>query len=247
MRFLALVSTALAATAFAAENESSASESESPSSVAESPKAATPEPTPIGEIWKPKWKDSDLASYKKRCESSVTFSAQIYKLGEMYPTLKEFAPELKVFYHKQHYPGSWEGKDLHGNDRELLKMDYESLPFGVREWLQKNKKQRHFSVQEGVVFFAPGAIYPRLPLWVDEPEEEYKGECDGKLRCIKFEIHPANMRTGVEDLELYSTEAKDGAILGKVSHKKKGKNEIEITVEAFQVKKKAVESQKDEL
>jgi hypothetical protein len=55
------------------------------------------------------------------------------------------------------------------------------------------------------------------------------------------------MRTGVEDLELYSTEAKDGATLGKISHKSTGKNEVEITIEAFQVKKKAAESQKDEL
>lgn len=100
----------------------------------------------------------------------------------MYPSLKEYAPELKIFYYKQHYPGSWGGEDKHGNDRELLKMDYEELPFPVREWLQRNTKQRHFSVQEDVVFFAPGAIYPLLPLWVDEPEDKsgVGGECEGE-------------------------------------------------------------------
>jgi hypothetical protein len=100
----------------------------------------------------------------------------------MYPSLKQFAPELKVFYNKQHYPGSWEGVDKHGNDRELLKMDYEELPYAVREWLTRNPKQRFFSVQEEVVFFAPGAIYPILPLFVEEPESESVGECEGELR-----------------------------------------------------------------
>lgn len=96
----------------------------------------------------------------------------------MYPTLKTWAPELKVFYNKQHYPGSWNGVDKHGNDRELLKMNYEELPFAVREWIKKHPKQRHFSVQGDVVFFAPGAIYPILPLFVDESEEG--SDCDSE-------------------------------------------------------------------
>jgi hypothetical protein len=129
----------------------------------------------------------------------------------MYPTLKEWAAELKVFYHKQLYPGSWEGIDVHGDKRELLKMPLEDLPFAVRAWyacffvflmcvrrdemsagsrlkwrkfadiddrLKKTPKQRHFSVQDDVVFFAPGAIYPILPLWVDEADDK---NCDGRL------------------------------------------------------------------
>ena len=44
--------------------------------------------------------------------------------------------------------------------------------------LKKTPKQRHFSVQDDIVFFAPGAIYPILPLFVEESGD--KG-CDGKL------------------------------------------------------------------
>ena len=67
-----------------------------------------------------------------------------------------------------------------------MKSSLEDLPFAVREWLKKNEgKQRHFSVQDEVVFFAPGAIYPILPLWVEEPEESGSGglsnECEGEL------------------------------------------------------------------
>lgn len=44
-----------------------------------------------------------------------------------------------------------------------------------------------------------------------------------------------------DDLDSYSPTAKEDAVLGKVSHKKGKKNEIEITIEAFKVKKSAGE------
>lgn len=40
------------------------------------------------------------------------------------------------------------------------------------------------------------------------------------------------------DLSKYSTTAEDGAVLSKVTHEKLGKNEVMITIEAFQVKAK---------
>ncbi|KAK7181635.1 hypothetical protein DPSP01_014221 [Paraphaeosphaeria sporulosa] len=218
MRFTLLP---LLAAAALASSDSSAPASE------ESPKPA--DPTPAGEIWAAKWTDADLTSYTKHCASSSTLKAQIYTLGEMYPTLKEWAPQLKVFYNKQLYPGSWEGKDAHGEGRELLKMAYEELPFAVREWLTKNPKQRHFSVQDDIVFFAPGAIYPILPLFVEEPESDKISDCEGLY----------------EDLENYSAEPKEGVVLGKVAHKTLGKNEVEITLNAFQIKGAA--GSKDEL
>ena len=119
----------LAATALASSDSSS---SDSSSAAAESP--APEEPTPVGEIWRAKWTDADLAPYTKHCANSVTFKAESYALADMYPALKEWAPQLKVFYNKQHYPGSWEGKDIHGTGRDLLKIGHEDLPYAVREW-----------------------------------------------------------------------------------------------------------------
>lgn len=81
-----------------------------------------------------------------------------------------------MFYNKQLYPGSWSGIDKHGNDRELIKMDMNDLPWKVREWLKNESTQRHYSIDDDVVFFAPGAIYPILPLWVEGDES---GECAG--------------------------------------------------------------------
>ncbi|KAF2641143.1 hypothetical protein P280DRAFT_374215, partial [Massarina eburnea CBS 473.64] len=204
------------------------------SSSAASSSAVPEEPTPVGKLWTAQWKDADLTNtYTKKCKSSSSYKAQIYELGEMYPALKTWAPELKVFYNKQHYPGSWEGEDAHGEGRTLLKMEYEELPYAVREWLLRNPKQRHYSVQEDIVFFAPGAIYPIAPLWVEESETESKsalGECEGVL----------------EDLENYSATAKDGVVLGHVSHSKTGKNEVEFSVEAFQISEKKGKEERDE-
>lgn len=50
-----------------------------------------------------------------------------------------------------------------------------------------------------------------------------------------------------DDLESYSTEAKDDAVLGKVEYQTKGDREVEITIEAFQVKAKKEEQARDEL
>lgn len=83
-----------------------------------------------------------------------------------------------MFYNKQLYPGSWEGIDKHGNDRELIKMDMTDLPWKVREWIKKESTQRHYSVHDDIVFFAPGAIYPILPLWVEDGNEV---GCSGKF------------------------------------------------------------------
>ena len=98
----------------------------------------------------------------------------------MCPDLKDWAPELKVFYHRQGYPGSWEGVGAHGNERTLIKMEKANLPAAVGEWIKNIEKQKHFSVLDDVVFFAPGVMYPILPLWVEKPEDEASlGDCEG--------------------------------------------------------------------
>jgi hypothetical protein len=174
MRLLTLLTSALlAATAHATTNSSSSSPSTS------SP--ASSESTPIGALWTAQWDTTTLTPYTQHCPSSTTYAAKIYTLSELYPDLAAQAPQLKVFYNKQLYAGSWGGIDVHGVGRELLKMGMSEVPFKVREWLKRNPAQRHFSLQDGEVFFAPGAIYPILPLWVDDAEE---GECDGELFSI---------------------------------------------------------------
>lgn len=227
MRFsTALYTTLLAATTtFAAENDSSAS---APSAASPSPADPSEEPTPVGALWTAKWTASDLTPYTTSCRSKTTYNAHIYKLNELYPDLKDQAPQLKIFYSKQLYAGSWGGIDVHGVGRELMRMDMAELPYKVREWLKRTPTQRHFSVQDSEVFFAPGAIYPILPLWVEDGEEL---DCEGVF----------------DDLENYSNEPKDGVVIGKVQHTNTGDKEVRFTVEAMQIKSRNAAGEKQEL
>ncbi|KAF2028207.1 hypothetical protein EK21DRAFT_102039 [Setomelanomma holmii] len=226
MRLLNLLPTALlAATSYAADESSSQTSSSAPAS-------GTPfeEPTPVGALWTAKWDTVALQPYTQHCLNRNTYTAKIYKLNELYPDLKDFAPELKIFYNKQLYAGSWSGIDEHGVKRDLMRMQLGDMPYKVREYLKQHPTQKHFSVQDDSVFFAPGAIYPILPLWVDEPEDDGL-ECEGVF----------------DDLENYSNEPADGKVLGKVAHSVEGKNEVRFTVEALQVKKKGKAPTRDEL
>lgn len=58
----------------------------------------------------------------------------------------------------------------------------------------------------------------------------------------------ANDDVGVfDDLEIYSNEPKDGAVIGKVTHTNTGEKEVRFTIEAMQVKAKKGEETRDEL
>jgi hypothetical protein len=112
-----------------------------------------------------------------------------------------------------------------------MRMDLASMPYKVREWMKRDKTQKHYSVQDDNVFFAPGAIYPILPLWVDDADE-------GGLEC----------EDAFDDLENYANEPRDGAVVGKVTHSEAGKGEVDFTVEALVVKKKGkAPTRKEEL
>ncbi|KAF9691768.1 hypothetical protein EKO04_010205 [Ascochyta lentis] len=203
MRWLGLVS--LLAVRAAADSSAGTSSSSA---------AGAEDPTPVGALWTSTWTPSSLAPYTQSCRTRTSHRGTLYKLSQLYPDLEIFAPQLKVFYNQQAYPGSWSGIDKHGNERELIKMEMSELPWKVREWIKREKTQRHYSVHDDVVFFAPGAVYPILPLWVEGEEKGCEGVFDG--------------------LEPYSNEPKDGSVIGKVSHVQDGE-EVEFTVEALRV------------
>jgi hypothetical protein len=199
-----------------------ASTSASASPDSETPSSTPDEPTPVGALWTAKWNATTLAPFTQHCHSKASYEAKIYKLDQLYPDLAEQAPQLKVFYNKQLYAGSWDGVDVHGVGRELMVMHMADLPYKVREWLKKESLQRHYSVQDDLVFFAPGAIYPLLPLWVDDVEEDQGAECAGVF----------------DGLDRYRNEPEDGKVIGKIQHEKVGDKEVRFTVEALLVKAK---------
>jgi hypothetical protein len=169
MKLLALTALLAASVHASADADADAASS---SASAPPPAASSPvaDPTPVGALWTSTWDNTTLAPFTQSCASRSTHRAQLFTLASLYPDLETYAPQLKIFYNRQVYPGSWEGVDVHGVERELLKMDVVDLPKAVQEWLAREKTQRHYSVQDDVVFFAPGAIYPIAPLWVEAQE-----------------------------------------------------------------------------
>ncbi|KAI4936320.1 hypothetical protein J4E85_001649 [Alternaria conjuncta] len=116
MRLFSLLPPALlVAAAYASEDTSSS--------------PAADEPTPVGALWTAQWDATTLSPYTQHCHSKNTYNAKIYKLNELYPDLKDAAPQLKVFYNKQLYAGSWGGIDVHGTGRELIQMNMADMPY----------------------------------------------------------------------------------------------------------------------
>lgn len=93
-------------------------------------------------------------------------------------------------------------------------MPLASLPPKMHAYLARESTQRHFSVADDVVFFAPGAVYPLLPLWV-----EGQGECEEVFK-------------GVEG---YANEILEGGVVGKVGWREEKGREVEFWVEGWKV------------
>lgn len=77
------------------------------------------------------------------CSSERTFKATEYLLDD----LQELPPQglipwvealRKVFTNRQ-YPGSWDGIDPHGYDRNMLMMEYSEVPEKVRRWIEEEE------------------------------------------------------------------------------------------------------------
>lgn len=116
--------------------------------------------------------------------------------------LQPWADAIPFFFGGRPFPGSWEGVDHKGAAREVMKMDWADVPGAVRGWIREKQggepesDERYlFGVYEGaeggervkgikklgegsedglVVFFAAGALYEILPLWVADGSD-----CEG--------------------------------------------------------------------
>ena len=74
------------------------------------------------------------------CSSERTFQATEYLLDD----LQELPPHglipwveaLRKVFTNRPYPGSWDGVDPHGYDRNMLMMEYSEVPEGVKRWIE---------------------------------------------------------------------------------------------------------------
>lgn len=77
------------------------------------------------------------------CSSTKTFKATEYLLDD----LQELPPQglipwveaLRKVFTNRPYPGSWDGIDPHGYDRNMLMMEYVDVPLRVRRWIESEE------------------------------------------------------------------------------------------------------------
>lgn len=140
-----------------------------------------------------------------KCEAEKKFKAQQWKLKDLQAP-SPWSPAIETFLGWHPYPGTWEGIDPDGDDREFLIMEYTDVPTPVRDWIENqrhnkdnlNSKWWLFGVfekpgkvapsavgqetppekdEDKVVLFAPAAMYEILPLWVGKGSE-----CEGEFQ-----------------------------------------------------------------
>jgi hypothetical protein len=134
-----------------------------------------------------------------KCESIATFKASQFKLRDIQHPSPWGGP-VETFLGWHPYPGSWEGLDHGGAEREYLMVEYKDVPDPVREWIsaQHENKQddksrwwmyavmekpnhdkkaamantdRGVADEDKVLFFPPASLYDILPLWVAKGAE----------------------------------------------------------------------------
>ncbi|KAK8109535.1 hypothetical protein PG999_007672 [Apiospora kogelbergensis] len=197
-----------------------------------------------------RWKDpfsaaslADGASgllLKPACRATRSFKAQQFLLDDLKESpplgLGPYADRLKTFFQGREYPGSWDGLDPHGYDRNVVLMEWDDVP--APEMTEEEKKERKkkedisgkglFAVyrkarapkDHKVIIFAPGAIYETLPLWVAEDSD-----------CQKSLL----------DLSKYTPEVADGAVVGWVTEhtspdRAKNEREMQFTIRVESLK-----------
>ncbi|OAA56237.1 hypothetical protein SPI_07848 [Niveomyces insectorum RCEF 264] len=217
--------------------------------------------------------------FETKCNVHKKFHAKNYKLGdlrrgeehELYP----FSDAIEKDIAGRQYPGSWDGVDHGGLQRDILMMNWRDLPVHVRQWIETNemrkpdtadvpaasggtnrrpwrfmvfqKKPRKVAVtatetaplraeptegvspsewalpkvadRDKVVFFAPGQLYPILPLW-----NAKGGKCEDSF----------------SDLKRYQKQAADDTVVAWLYEHSKpdrdhGKNDIYFKIRAEHV------------
>ncbi|KAK7916953.1 hypothetical protein PG985_010561 [Apiospora marii] len=83
---------------------------------------------------------------KPSCSATRSFKAHQYLLDDLKEApplgLGPYADRLKAFFQGREYPGSWDGLDPHGYDRNVVLMEWDDVPGAVRAWIDEQAKQK---------------------------------------------------------------------------------------------------------
>ncbi|AEO69769.1 uncharacterized protein THITE_43138 [Thermothielavioides terrestris NRRL 8126] len=87
---------------------------------------------------------TDPGGYDIHCKASGTFHARLYKLRDL-PLepplgLAPWEGAISDFISRRDYPGSWDGVDHKGLDREVVVMEWVDVPAAVRDWIEEQQR-----------------------------------------------------------------------------------------------------------
>lgn len=94
--------------------------------------------------WADPFSSSKIRKFTAACDAEKTFHAREYLLDDLSEKppmgLLPWHEALKKIFAGRAYPGSWDGWDPHGYDRNLLMMEYSDVPIPVREWIEEQER-----------------------------------------------------------------------------------------------------------
>jgi hypothetical protein len=94
--------------------------------------------------WPNPFESPRLSKFDTTCEVERLFKAGDYLLDDLAEEgpggLLPYRDALKEVFSAREYPGSWDGIDPHGYDRNILFMNYDEMPLKVREWIEEQER-----------------------------------------------------------------------------------------------------------
>ncbi|KAK4442202.1 Glucarate dehydratase [Podospora aff. communis PSN243] len=214
--------------------------------------------------WTNPFEDKDINHFRPLCGAERTFHVKEYLLDDVSEEaplgLAAYQTALKAVFNTRQYPGSWDGIDPHGYDRNLLQMEYADVPIKVREWIEQQER----SSGDGKGLFAvfkkpPAGARAVKPVQFPEVATPAELRADDKEKTVLFApgaiystlplwvAEDSECQDTMSDIEKYSPKLVDGGVVGYPIRKTRAKRwvnkrDAEFTIKAEVLKAKPVKA-----
>ncbi|KAJ9132493.1 Glucarate dehydratase [Coniochaeta hoffmannii] len=223
--------------------------------------------------WSDPFSSSKIRKFSPSCSAEKSFRAREYLLDDLSEDapkgLSPWADALRKIFKGRPYPGSWDGWDPHGYDRNLLMMEYAEVPVQVREWIEEQERTDGEGKGLFAVYEKPKDAQHKIQNVVKFPAKDKAPALRplDKKRVVLFapgalyDLLPLWVAEGsacketLLDTSKYSPKLAEGAVIawpvkyGK-ANRKKDERDIEFTIKAQVLQAKAEgsdEASRDEL
>lgn len=136
---------------------------------------------------------TDPGGFHVHCKNSATFHAKMYKLSDLPhdpPTgLAPWHDGIEDFLGRMDFPGSWDGVDHKGQDREVVVMEWKDVPEPVRDWIKGtwvDEKPAETSSQVETTTGPKETKKPSMKRWYFGVFEKPKAEGEKVHRWVEF-------------------------------------------------------------